>query len=705
MIRGSHFERAHAICDCCSRGSPHAFGGAGAGPDGGRDRREGRRGPGRAGEDRGGQVGSGDRKGRLRRGGVRDRGGLRGAAETAGHDPQRDHSSGPDCRRGFRRAGGVEPFAVPGQTGRAEGIRGRRARFRAARGHRGAARPLAREGAQSRVPGDRGRGRHAGAQVARFFEGRRYEVHLPRSGLLSRDPRRDGRPGPRRRANRRGGPRQLRAGRGSLLPVFGRGGAKGRPEELARHDRASRGECRGGRRALQVPAGGNADRTRHPGGRGRRGSLRFSRPAARAIRRAGVLSALPARNIGSATMSGRVSAVAAKNLDGKTTLFVGAASGGVWKSEDGGTRVKPVFDKQPVQSIGAVTIDPSNPKTVWVGTGESWMRNSVSVGDGIYKSTDGGETWTNTGLSHSEHIVRIVVHPKDGDTVYACAPGKLWSDSAERGLYKTADGGKTWSLALKGANLSTGCASLAMDPKNPDHLFAGMWDFRRKGWTFSSGGEGPDAPSGSGLFESQDGGKTWSELTDKTRASLPAKPWGRVEVAVAPSDPKIVYALVESGKSALYRSADGGKTWEARDRSPGMVWRPFYFGRLVVDPGNADRIFKPGGGLVVSDDGGRSFAGAGGGAHGDWHDVWVDPDNSKHVIGGDDGGLWISYDGGNRWWKSNNLPISQFYHVAVDARDPYQVYGGLQDNSSWVGDSSYPGGITNSRAVVLQSAV
>jgi photosystem II stability/assembly factor-like uncharacterized protein/outer membrane lipoprotein-sorting protein len=411
----------------------------------------------------------------------------------------------------------------------------------------------------------------------------------------------------------------------------------------------------------------------------------------------GVLSGLSARNIGSATMSGRVSAVAAKNSDGKTTVFVGAASGGVWKSEDGGTRFKPVFDKQPVQSIGAVTIDPSNPKTVWVGTGESWMRNSVSVGDGIYKSTDGGETWKNTGLRESEHIVRIVVHPKDGDTVYACAPGKLWSDSAERGLYKTADGGKTWSLALKGANLSTGCASLAMDPKNPDHLFAGMWDFRRKGWTFRSGGEGPDAPSGSGLFESQDGGKTWTELTDKTSASLPAKPWGRVEVAVAPSDPKIVYALVESAKSALYRSADGGKTWEARDASQGMVWRPFYFGRLVVDPGNADRVFKPGGGLVVSDDGGRSFAGAGGGAHGDWHDVWIDPDNSKHVIGGDDGGLWISYDGGNRWWKSNNLPISQFYHVAVDARDPYQVYGGLQDNSSWVGDSSYPGGITNSR--------
>ena len=411
----------------------------------------------------------------------------------------------------------------------------------------------------------------------------------------------------------------------------------------------------------------------------------------------GVISGLGARNIGSAAMSGRVAAVAAHEEHGKTTVYVGAASGGVWKSLDGGTTFKPVFDKQAVQSIGAITLDPSNANNVWVGTGESWTRNSVSIGDGIYKSSDAGATWTNMGLPESERIVRILVHPTNGDVVYACVPGKLWSDSPDRGVYKTTDGGKSWSLVLRGQNLSTGCSGLSMDPKNPDALFAGMWDFRRKGWTYRSGGDGPDKPSGSGLFQSTDGGKTWTALTAAANKGLPPAPWGRVEVVVAPSDAKVVYALIESKDSALFRSSDGGKTWEQRDKSQKMVWRPFYFARLIVDPVTPDRLFKPDLDLIVSEDGGKSFAHSGGDAHGDWHDLWIDPTNPKHVIGGDDGGLWISWDGGSRWWKSNNLPISQFYHVSIDAKDPYQIYGGLQDNSSWVGDSSYPGGITNSR--------
>jgi len=416
---------------------------------------------------------------------------------------------------------------------------------------------------------------------------------------------------------------------------------------------------------------------------------------------AGTLSGVGARNIGSAAMSGRISAIAATHEGGpggtKTIVYVGAASGGVWRSADGGTTFKPVFDKQPVQSIGAITIDPSNPKTIWVGTGESWTRNSVSIGDGIYRSTDEGATWTNMGLPASERITRIVVHPKNSAVVYACVPGKLWSDSADRGLYKTVDGGKTWALVLKGGNASTGCSSLTMDPKNPDVMLAGMWDFRRRGWTFRSGGDGPNAPSGSGLHRSTDGGKTWTALTSATNRGLPAAPWGRVEVVIAPSESKIIYAMIESKASALFRSSDGGATWEARDKSQMMVWRPFYFARLVVDPTNPERVWKPDGGLIVSEDGGRSFSGTGGGSHGDWHDLWIDPANTKHVIGGDDGGMWTSFDGGSRWHKNNNLPISQFYHVSVDNKDPYQVYGGLQDNSSWDGDSAYPGGITNSR--------
>ena len=406
---------------------------------------------------------------------------------------------------------------------------------------------------------------------------------------------------------------------------------------------------------------------------------------------AATISGLPARNIGSATMSGRIAALDAVNENGRLTVFVGAASGGVWKSVNGGTTFRPVFDRQSVQSIGAVAIDPSNSKTVWVGTGEAWTRNSVSIGDGIYKSTDGGENWTNMGLKDSEHIAKILVDPKDSNSVLACATGHVWNDNEERGVFKTSDGGNTWKKVLAGANGSTGCGMLAMSRLEPKTIFASMWDFRRQGWTFRSGGPG------SGIYQSTDGGEHWTELNDTNSKGLPDKPWGRIALAVAPSKPQVIYAMIESKKSALFRSDDGGKNWNRLDAGRFMIWRPFYFANLIVDPKDENKVFKPDGPLLLSVNGGQSFSSVGSGAHGDFHDVWIDPENPNIVYTGDDGGLWRSEDGGTRWKHQINLPVSQFYHVSVDNANPYHVYGGLQDNSSWIGDSSYPGGVTNSR--------
>jgi photosystem II stability/assembly factor-like uncharacterized protein len=406
---------------------------------------------------------------------------------------------------------------------------------------------------------------------------------------------------------------------------------------------------------------------------------------------AGSISGLPARNIGSATMSGRISALTAAYENGRLAVFVASASGGVWKSVNGGTTFTPVFDKEPVQSIGAIAVDPSNSKNVWVGTGESWVRNSVSIGDGVYRSTDGGENWANVGLKDSEHISKIIVDPKDGDAALVCSLGHLWSDGGDRGVYKTNDGGKSWRKVLGGTNPSTSCAMLASSLKEPNTIYASLWDFRREGWTFRSGGPG------SGVFKSTDGGEHWAELTEQNAKGLPAKPYGRIALAVAPSKTDVVYAMIESAASALFRSDDGGATWKKLDASQYMIWRPFYFANLIVDPENENKIFKPDFFLLCSNDGGRSFSGVSEAAHGDFHDVWISPQNPNIIFAGDDGGLWKSQDGGTRWEHLLNLPISQFYHVSVDNSDPYHVYGGLQDNSSWVGDSSYPGGISNSR--------
>ena len=426
----------------------------------------------------------------------------------------------------------------------------------------------------------------------------------------------------------------------------------------------------------------------------------FAQASQALVADSGVVSGLGIRNIGSAAMSGRIAALDANHTaDGKLTIYVGAASGGVWKSLDSGTTFTPVFDDQPVQSIGALSIDQKNPQTVWVGTGEPWTRNSVSIGDGVYKTTDGGDTWAHVGLPQSERIAAIQIDPRDSNTVYACVVGALWSDSNDRGVYKTSDGGKSWQHILKAPSASTGCASLSMAEKNPDTLYAALWDFRRKGWTFRSGGELPTSASASSLMVSRDAGKSWSEVTPETHKGFAKKPYGRIAVNVAPSDSKRIYAFVESTDSALYVSSDGGASWEARDKSQWMVWRPFYFARMTVDPSNPDRVFKDDGQLILSEDGGKSFGIVGGfnGMHGDVHALWVDPKNPKQVLAGDDGGLWFANDGGNVWRKNENLPISQFYHVSVDDADPYRVYGGLQDNGSWVSDSAFPGGITNSR--------
>ena len=394
-----------------------------------------------------------------------------------------------------------------------------------------------------------------------------------------------------------------------------------------------------------------------------------------------------ARAIGPAVMGGRVADIDAV-IDKRLTIYVGSAGGGLWKSSDAGNTFKPVFDKQPSLSIGAVKVDPNDPKTIWVGTGESWTRNSVSIGTGLYRSKDGGDTWQRVGLENSERIARIVINPKDSNNVFVCVPGHLWNSHPDRGVFKTVDGGKTWNKVLY-IDDNTGCADLAMDPENPQILYAGMWQFRRKPYTFASGG-----PT-SGFYKTSDGGAHWQQLTN----GLPSGTLGRIAVAVAPSKHNVVYALVEAKRTALYRSDDSGGTWSEKNSDFNMVGRPFYFARIVVDPSNPDCVYKPGFGLTVSDDGGKSFAGAsvgiGGGPHGDIHAVWVNPKNTDELLVATDGGVYQSEDRGAHWRYLSVLPISQFYHITYDMAQPFNVYGGLQDNGTWMGPSHYPGGIHN----------
>jgi len=395
---------------------------------------------------------------------------------------------------------------------------------------------------------------------------------------------------------------------------------------------------------------------------------------------------IEARQIGPAVMSGRITAIDAIN-DNPRIIYVGTASGGIWKSITGGTLFKPIFDKH-TQSIGALTIDQNNPATIWVGTGESNMRNTVSVGSGLYKSEDEGSTWKKIGLDSTEHISKIVIHPQDGNIVYVAAPGPLWSDSEHRGLYKTYDGGLTWEKILY-VDETTGCADIIIDPRNPDILYASMWQFRRTPYSFSSGGPG------SGLFKSYDGGQTWERID----RSFTDSDIGRICLALAPSAPDNIYAIVESKSTGLYRSTDAGNTWNRKSATRNVTFRPFYFSLIMVDPTDSNRIYRPGLSLSYSKDGGESFTDAsfeGGWVHADHHALWINPKNPLHLILGTDGGIYLSFDRGNNWLFLKNLPVSQYYHVDYDLERPYNVYGGLQDNGSWKGPSNSPGGIKNS---------
>jgi photosystem II stability/assembly factor-like uncharacterized protein len=396
--------------------------------------------------------------------------------------------------------------------------------------------------------------------------------------------------------------------------------------------------------------------------------------------------ALEARHIGPAVMSGRITCIDALASDPRT-VWVGSASGGLWKSVNGGVKFKPVFDEY-TMSLGAVAITQSYPDTVWAGTGEPWPRNSVSVGTGIYKTTDNGVTWKNKGLKDSERIARIVIHPGDPNTVFVAALGHLWGPNEERGVFKTSDGGETWNKVLY-VNENTGCADLAVNTKNPDILFAAMWEFRRKAYFFTSGGPG------SGLYKSVDGGKNWTKLT----SGLPERNLGRIAVGISPVNPDIVYALIEAANSGLYRSDDQGVTWKLVNKTLAMSERPFYFSQIYPDPVDAYRVYKPSYDLNVSEDGGEKFRTSyvdGGSVHVDHHAFWIAPGNNKILYLGTDGGLYISNDQGSSFLRANNLPVSQFYKVAVDMAKPYNIYGGLQDNGSWIGPSRSPNGIENS---------
>ena len=390
---------------------------------------------------------------------------------------------------------------------------------------------------------------------------------------------------------------------------------------------------------------------------------------------------LKPRNIGPGGMSGRITAIDVVHQQ-PDRMFVGTASGGVWKSISGGIQWEPIFDTEVTASVGAIAIQQSNPSVIWVGTGEGNPRNSLNGGFGIYKSIDGGKSWTSMGLEETRHIHRVIIDPTDPNTVYVGAIGSPWGEHSQRGVYKTTDGGKTWKKIL-GANLKTGVADLVMDPENPNKLFAALWEHKRDPWFFKSGGEG------SGLYMTHDGGQNWKKLTAED--GLPKGELGRIGIAVAPNKPEVVYALIEAKKNALYKSTDGGFQWKKVNDKAGIGNRPFYYSDIYVDPQNENRLYSIFTYVNVSEDGGKSFRqlmpayGVSNGVHPDHHAWWIHPDNGQFMIDGNDGGLNITRDGGKSWRFIGNLPVAQFYHINVDNEYPYNVYGGMQDNGSWRG--------------------
>lgn len=392
---------------------------------------------------------------------------------------------------------------------------------------------------------------------------------------------------------------------------------------------------------------------------------------------------LTARHIGPALMSGRINDMETHPTNSRI-VYAGTAGGGVWKSSDGGTTFNPIFDDY-CQSIGAVALDPNDPdNTIYVGTGETWTRNSVSIGDGLYKTTDGGANWNKIGFEKSERIANIIVNPNNSQEIYVGVLGALWGDSEERGVYKSSDGGATWEQLLY-VDPKTGCADLAMDPTNPNVLYASMWEFRRTGWSFESGGDK------SALYKSTDGGKTWNKIHN----GFPEGKLGRLAIAVAPSNPNVLYTVIEAEKDerkGLYRSNDAGASWEQLNNDFGITVRPFYFSRIVVDPKNEDVVVKGGLSGSISRDGGKTFKNLGN-MHSDIHDIVFNIKDSDIMYVGTDGGVYRTWDGGTTMEIVENLPLSQFYQVSVDDAEPYNVYGGLQDNGSWWGPSSSPNGV------------